>query len=440
MNNLRFAMVSTFYPPYHFGGDAVFLRRLSHALARRGHTVEVIHDLDAFTSLHRGERPAPLDEPPGVTTHPLESRLGTLACLATHQTGRPVVHGRRIRRLLETGAFDVIHFHNISLVGGPGVLAYGAGIKLYTAHEHWLVCPTHVLWRHGRELCTERQCLRCVLHHRRPPQLWRATGLLARQARHVDVFFSPSAWSAAKHRQMGFTRELEVMPYFLPDPDADDERGDDLEGDAHRDPYFLFVGRLEKIKGLQDVLPLFGGNAPADLLVVGSGTYEDELHRQAETVHAAASGPPRVRFLGRRSPAQLRQLYRDALAVIVPSVCYETFGIVLLEAFRDQTPVIARHLGPFPEVVQASGGGLLFSSTDQLAAALRRLAGDAALRARLGAAGHRALLDRWIERVVLRRYFGHIRNVAEHKQLPRVLDALGSGAARVPAAAREAWS
>ena len=423
--SLRFAMVTTFYPPYHFGGDAVFLRRLAHALARRGHEVDVIHDVDAFNLLHDGARPAPLDETPGVTTHPLESRLGALACLATQQTGRPIVHGRRIRRLLDEGDYDVIHFHNVSLVGGPGVLAYGSGIKLYTAHEHWLVCPTHVLWRHGRELCTERQCLRCVLHHRRPPQLWRATGLLARQARHVDLFFSPSAWSAAKHLELGFARELEVMPYFLPDPDSGDEVGDDLDDDAHPHPYFLFVGRLEMIKGLQEVLPHFGEDAPADLLVAGTGNYEDELHRQAEAV--AGGGASRIRFLGLRTPAQLRRLYRDALAVVVPSVCYETFGIILLEAFRDHTPVIARDLGPFPEVVEASGGGLLFSTSGELADALRRLAGDAEERARLGDAGHRALLDRWIERVVLRRYFGRIRHVAEQKNLPAVCDALGDG-------------
>jgi hypothetical protein len=48
-----------------------------------------------------------------------------------------------ILQILETG-FDVIHYHNISLVGGPTILAYGQGIKLYTMHEYWLVCPTHV--------------------------------------------------------------------------------------------------------------------------------------------------------------------------------------------------------------------------------------------------------------------------------------------------------
>ena len=63
-------------------------------------------------------------------------------------------------------------------IGGPGCSRYGGdAVKLYMAHEHWLVCPTHVLWRHGRELCTGRECLRCTLRYQRPPQLWRYTGL-----------------------------------------------------------------------------------------------------------------------------------------------------------------------------------------------------------------------------------------------------------------------
>ena len=236
MSRLRFALVTTFYPPHHFGGDAVFIRRLAHALARRGHAVEVIHDVDAFEMLHPGVSPEPIDEPDGVRTHPLRSRLGRLSCLATHQTGRPVVHGARIRRILEGGRFDVIHFHNVSLVGGPGVLAYGSGIKLYMAHEHWLVCPSHTLWRHDRELCEGRECLRCVLHYRRPPQLWRYTGLLRRRIAHVDAFISPSAFSAAKHREFGFARELEVIPYFLPDPDSGSETAEATAADAPRAP------------------------------------------------------------------------------------------------------------------------------------------------------------------------------------------------------------
>ncbi|MFQ5697632.1 MAG: glycosyltransferase family 4 protein [Myxococcota bacterium] len=414
MTGLRFAMVTTFYPPYHFGGDAVFIRRLTHALARRGHRVDVLCDVDAFDVLRLGERPPPLEEPEGVTLHPLESRFGRLSTLATQQTGRPLVHGRRIRSILESTRPDVIYFHNVSLVGGPGILRYGRALKLYMAHEHWLVCPSHVLWRHGRELCTGRQCLRCVLHYRRPPQIWRYTGLLERELHHVDAFVSPSAFSAAKHRELGFPRDLEVVPYFLPDPDSPHEREEARAGDASDRPYFLFVGRLERIKGLQDVIPHFGEDAPADLWVVGTGEFEGALREQA-------SGLDRVRFLGPRTPSELRALYRRALAVVVPSVCYETFGIILLEAFREGTPVLARALGPFTEIVEGSGGGLLFASDAELGRGLRQLAADPALRERLGESGRRALLERWTESVVLRQLFALIRRVAEARGLTRVL-------------------
>lgn len=416
MNGLRFAMVTTFYPPHHFGGDAVFIRRLVHALARRGHRVDVIHDADAFRLLHPGAEPAPLDEPSGVTVHRLESRFGTLSCLATQQLGRPLVHGRRIREILDGRDFDVVHFHNVSLVGGPGVLQYGRGVKLYMAHEHWLVCASHVLWRHDRELCTGRQCIRCQLHFRRPPQLWRHTGLLERELHHVDAFLSPSAFSVAKHRELGFPREMEVFPYFLPDLDSGAE-APEPHGEPDERPYFLFVGRLEKIKGVEDLFPHFGDDAPADLWIVGTGEHEAALR-------GAAAGLSRVRFLGRRSPEALRSIYRGALGVIVPSVCYETFGIILLEAFREEVPVIARALGPLTEIVEESGGGLLFRTPGELRAALHRMAGDAALRATLGRAGHEALRARWTERVVLRQYFEIIRRVASARGLRATLATL----------------
>jgi glycosyltransferase involved in cell wall biosynthesis len=410
---MRFAMVTTFYPPHHFGGDAVFIKRLVHALARRGHEVEVIYDADAFRALAPQREVQPETQPPRVTVHPLSAGSplrGFLSTLATQQLGRPLVHGARIRALLARGRFDVVHFHNVSLVGGPGVLGLAPpdAVTLYMAHEHWLVCPTHVLWRHNRERCDERQCLRCVLRHKRPPQLWRYTGLLEREAAHVDVFYSPSRFSAEKHAQFGFPRALEVIPYFLPDLDSAAEPPERLTDRPSEAPFFLFVGRLEKIKGLQDVIPVFAGDAGEELWIAGAGDYEPELRRLAE-------GRPRVRFLGARTPEQLRGLYREALAVVAPSVCYETFGIVLLEAFREGTPVIARRLGPFTEIVEGSGGGLLFDDEPQLRRALALLAGDAEQRRALGAAGQRALRARWTESVVLERYFATIARAAEKK-------------------------
>jgi glycosyltransferase involved in cell wall biosynthesis len=418
MTALRFCMVTTFYPPHNFGGDGMAVQHLSRALVHRGHEVTVVYDQDAFFALG-GQRALPADHAPdGVQVVPLRSRAGMLSPVLTQQTGRPVLNGGRLRTLL-AGGFDVVHFHNVSLVGGPGVLSYPAGgaVRLYTAHEHWLVCPTHTLWRYGREACPERDCLRCQLSYRRPPQLWRWTGLLERQARHVDAFIALSEFSRAKHRQMGFGPDMEVLPLFLADP----ERAAEPPATPHGAPYFLFVGRLERLKALDEVIPLFRDGTGPDLLVAGTGTQEAALR-------AAAAGSARVRFLGALPPDRLRAHVRGAVAVVVPSRCYETFGLVVIEALREGTPVIARRIGPLPELVETSGGGVLFDTDEELEAALLRMAGDAEFRARCGAAGRAAFELRWSEAAVLPRYLELVERLRARRQAPEPAAAARDGA------------
>ncbi|MFN0178740.1 MAG: glycosyltransferase family 4 protein [Gemmatimonadales bacterium] len=407
MSGLRFAFLTTFYPPYNFGGDGIGIQRFARGLVRAGHQVTVFHDADAYNTLNPGAEPVTVPDPVGVEVVSLKSKLGVLSPFLTQQLGRPVVNGPAIRRRLAAGRFDVINFHNVSLVGGPGLFKYGTGIKLYMAHEHWLVCPTHVLWRHGKELCDARECVRCQLNYRRPPQWWRWTGLLERESRHIDAFIAMSEFSRRKHREFGFQPEMEVVPYFL---ESDGAVAADPAGaeTPHPRPYFLFVGRLEKIKGLDDVLPLFEGAEGPDLLIAGDGEY-------GETLRARAAGHSRVRFLGRVAVDQLQRYYRHARALIVPSVCFETFGIILIEAFRQGTPVIARRLGPFPELIEKSGAGLLFTGPAELVAAMRRFAEEPGLVRQCAVAGREAFEAHWSERVVIPKYLEVVRRVAVRK-------------------------
>jgi glycosyltransferase involved in cell wall biosynthesis len=398
-------MITTFYPPYSFGGDATHIYRLTNELAKRDHHVDVIHCADAYRALAGQEPTHTAPNHPNVRIHTLRSDVGLLSPLATQQLGHPLFKARAIRTILSSRRFDVIHFHNISLVGGPGILKYGQGIKLYTTHEHWLVCPMHVLWKYNRELCTSKNCFRCTLSFRRPPQWWRYTNLLERSLKHVDLFLAPSRFTLEKHREMGLDIPIAHLPYFLPIPNGPSPEG---RADENGRPYFLFVGRLEKIKGLQTLFPVFRNYSHADLLVAGDGTYEP-------TLRALARDIPQVKFVGRASYERLRQLYRNAIAVLVPSICYEVFGIIIIEAFAERTPVIVHDLGAPADAVRESRGGLLYRDEIGLRTAMEQVRCEAGLRETLGKRGHEAYRRFWSETAHLHQYLAAIADVARRK-------------------------
>lgn len=403
---LKFCMISTFYPPYNFGGDGMHIYRLSNELARRGHTVDIFHCEDAFLMMNGGKTPTgnfPNHE--NITVQGLKSNKGFLSPLLTQQTGRPFFKGA-IKKALEENNYDVIHYNNMSLIGITA-LSYGSGeaVKLYTAHEHWLVCPMHVLWKFNREVCTEKECLKCQLLGKRPPQIWRQTGLMDKMLKHIDRFLSPSRFTLRKHLEMGLDIPIEQMPYFLPAPTETENLP--IDENVSR-PYFLFVGRLEYIKGVQNLLPVFKNNPQYDLLIAGDGIYKENLVKQAE-------GIENIKFLGRLDQKRLQSLYKSAIAVIVPSICYETFGIIIIEAFSLKTPVITNNLGALPEVVEDSGGGFIYNNDEELVAAMNKLASDSKLRNELGAKGYEAYLKYWDENAHLDKYLGLIAVLQEKK-------------------------
>ena len=405
---LRFCMVSTFYPPYHLGGDAMGAYRLTEALAERGHRVDVVHSRDAYHLQRPGGPEAAFTHHPNVTLHPLESRRPALSVLATHQLGRPAFYDRQLREVLEGNRYDVIHYHNVSLMGAPGVLTMGRAVKLYTAIEYWLICPTHVLFTFDREACTERHCLACTLHSRRPPQAWRYTGALGRALEHIDCLIMPSRFALEQHRAQGIDRPMVHLPCFMPYP----PEGTPPAGPALPErPFFLYVGRLEKLKGVQDMVRLFATYREADLVIVGGGNYRSVLEEQAR-------GHDHIHFLGSLHPSLLTEIYRKAVAVLVPSLCYETFGFTLTEALSQGTPAIARRIGALAENIEVSGAGYTFTSLDECREAMEHLRTQPDLRARLGRQGQVAFREHWSPEAHMARYLDLVSSLIGRRPVP----------------------
>jgi glycogen(starch) synthase len=132
---------------------------------------------------------------------------------------------------------------------------------------------------------------------------------------------------------------------------------------APEEKLVLLIGRLVYEKGFQlalEAMPRVIEEAPGTrFLVAGSGTHEEELHRQAEELGLMDHGT----FLGWIGDDVLHSLYRIADLTVVPSI-YEPFGLVALEAMASECPCIVADTGGLREVVPHEEVGLRFRSHD----------------------------------------------------------------------------
>ncbi len=136
---------------------------------------------------------------------------------------------------------------------------------------------------------------------------------------------------------------------------------------APKQPYYLFVGGTEKRKNLRTLLEAW---ASADfrgmrLKIVGNTLASPIADSRAELVALLSPArASRVDWLGRVGDAELDRLYKEATALVFPSL-YEGFGLPILEAMARRTPVITSDVSSLPEV--AGGAAILVDPRDAAA-------------------------------------------------------------------------
>jgi glycosyltransferase involved in cell wall biosynthesis len=157
--------------------------------------------------------------------------------------------------------------------------------------------------------------------------------------------------------------------------------------------------RFEASKGIDVLLRAVALIPDAILFLVGEGEDEQSLRFLAEELGITE----RVHFIGWNEDARR---YLAAFDVVVVPSRAEAFGLIALEAMLAERPVAASAVGGLPEVVEDGRTGLLVPPDDPaaLAAALRRLLGDAALRVRMGVRGRERAIERFSVEVMARSY------------------------------------
>jgi glycosyltransferase involved in cell wall biosynthesis len=161
--------------------------------------------------------------------------------------------------------------------------------------------------------------------------------------------------------------------------------------DLPTSPIILFVGRLEKEKGVHVLLQAMAlvreRLADAHLMVAGDGSYRPTLEQLA----ASLGIQDKVSFLGWLEANHLKNVYRNSWLLVVPSIWEEGLGMVLVEGALMGKPVVASDLGGIRDVVRHGENGLLVPPEDAvaLAEAIVKILQDRDLARRMGLTGSR---------------------------------------------------
>jgi D-inositol-3-phosphate glycosyltransferase len=167
----------------------------------------------------------------------------------------------------------------------------------------------------------------------------------------------------------------------------------------------LFVGRIQRLKGLEVLLRAFARMSDLDarLVVVGGqrGTgHESREISRLQQLAVKLNVADRTRFVGAVSHQHLPLYYSSADVTVMPS-SYESFGLVAVESLACGTPVVATRVGGLTSIVHDGETGLLvpWRDPDLFASALRRVLGDEALRRHLAGQARESVLDYGWERI-----------------------------------------
>lgn len=260
-----------------------------------------------------------------------------------------------------------------------------------TLHEYKLVCPTYKLYRNG-SVCHEcrdnkfynalvNKCNRNSFSRSLLSTVESYVSLLCGSQSKIDHFITVSDYQRNEILKMGFDpHNITTIHNFINDSGFEP---------SHKNPeYILYFGRIEKEKGIDVIIDAAKilCNKNIKFILAGEGSY---LNAASSIV--SELGLSNVEFLGYKNKNEIVKLINGSFAVIAPSLWYETFGLVLLEAFSCAKPVIASNIGGMTEIIHDGVDGFLITpgSAEELADKVEFIISNFRQAQQMGEAGYK---------------------------------------------------
>ncbi|MHC4322746.1 MAG: glycosyltransferase [Planctomycetota bacterium] len=376
---MRIAMANNYY--YLKGGAERVLFEEKKILEAHGHKVPVFSQSHPYNEVSEYS-----DYYPPFKDWSNISRLQKISMAFNMMYDRQTA--RVFNRFLEAADSDIIHAHNIygGLTTSVLDIAQRKGIPVVmTLHDYKLICPSYLMLNRGTvcEGCKNGRFIRCLLKACHKESLT-ASGVYCIESYlnkwlhkydTIRYFICPSKFSLTKHAENGIAlnRLLHIrnfVNFATHTPQYENCR------------YALFVGRLSKEKGILTLLKAIE-HLDVPVRIVGDGP----LKAQYEGL-VAEHKMNHVTFEGYKSGEDLKQLYKNATFLVIPSEWYENAPMTILEAYVYGKPVIGSRIGGIPEMIEHDRTGLLFEpgNVDELAGCIHTLFSSKHLAAEMGRA------------------------------------------------------
>jgi len=272
----------------------------------------------------------------------------------------------KFKRLLTDTKPDLVYIMQYHNKISPSIIDAAKNLRIPVVHrisDFQYMCPNALFYNDVKGVCEEClngnrwNCVRnkCVLNS----TVYSAVKLGAKMlhdamhiTRKIDAFVVPSSFTLGKLAEYGIPRQkLNHLPTFFNLKEENPQ--------VEYKPFVLFVGRIEKQKGLMTLVKTFE-NTEYNLKIIGFSNdgYEDELkaYLNGKRHH--------IEFLGKMNFEQIALYLKSCLCTVVPSEWYDNFPNVILESFAYKKAVVATDFGSLPELVRDGETGLTFKYQD----------------------------------------------------------------------------